>query len=219
MNWLVNLFDSITTSLERHESKKYPQPDFMTPPTIAICVGHSRPVNGHPEGGAVSVDGTQEWTYNKDLAFQINAELTKSRVSSIVISSYDGVGYGAAQRWLAAHLKTLGVQLAIELHFNSSDSPAATGHEWLYWSTSTKSKALADNLHAEMCLALPDIRSRGIQPKTSADRGAEFLRGTHCPAVICEPGFGSNPNDWRTLTLQKSALARAIAQGLLSYLD
>jgi len=219
MNWLKRFTSSITAALERHGSRNIIKPDFMNPPTIAICVGHSRPINGHPEGGAVSVDGTSEWVFNNDLAFLIEAELTKSRVSSVVISSYDGVGYGAAQRWLAAHLKTLGVKLAIELHFNSADSPAATGHEWLYWSTSSKGKALAAQLHAEMCLALPTIRARGIQPKTSADRGAEFLRGTHCPAVICEPGFGSNPNDWRILTLQKAALARAIAQSLLAYLD
>ena len=218
MKWLTNAFDSLTGALERHESAKYQKP-IMSAPIIALCVGHSRPINGHPEGGAVSIDGTQEWIYNKDLAFMIQSELKNSRVSSQVISSYDGVSYGSAQRWLAGHLKSLGVQLAIELHFNSSDNPTATGHEWLYWSTSSKSKELANSLHAEMCFALPDLRARGIQPKTSADHGAGFLRGTHCPAVICEPGFGSNPLDWRILNTQKPAVARAIAQGILAYLD
>jgi len=45
-----------------------------------------------------------------------------------------------------------------------------------------------------------------------------FLRGTHCPAVICEPFFGSNPGDWQTAKDKKTNIARAIAEGILEYL-
>ncbi len=191
----------------------------MTAPLVALCVGHSRKINGHPEGGAVSVGAVSEWTYNRELAGMIRDILAESRVASRIYSDYDGGWYGTAQRWLASVLRLDHVTLAIELHFNASDSPAATGHEWLYWGTSKAGKRLAESIAAEMSLALPELKSRGIKPKTSSDRGAEFLKGTHCPAIIAEPFFGSNPTDWQTAVERKPAIARAIAAGILDFLD
>lgn len=187
--------------------------------TIAICVGHSRKVNGRPEGGAVSHDGrSNEWIYNLPLAGEI-AALIAGKVDKVeIISEYQGGGYGSAQRWLAKHLKSLGATLAVELHFNSASSDG-TGHEWLYWHNSSNGKKLATSLHLNMCLVLPQIKSRGIKPKFSGDRGSEFLSGTHCPAIIAEPFFGSHPADWATAQSHRSDIARAIAEGILDYLD
>ena len=70
-----------------------------------------------------------------------------------------------------------------------------------------------------MCLAVPQIKARGIKPKTAPARGAEFLKGTHCPAVIMEPFFGSNASDWKTATERRAAIARAITSGILEFLD
>ena len=191
----------------------------MNFPLVAICVGHSRKINGHPEGGAVSVGGVSEWTYNKELAGMIRDILAQARVDSRIYSEYEGGWYGTAQRWLASVLRLDNATLAIELHFNCSDSPSATGHEWLYWGTSKSGKRLAECLSAEMCLSLPELKARGIKPKTASDRGAEFLKGTHCPAVIAESFFGSNTHDWEIAVSRKQSLARAIAQGILEYMD
>ncbi len=192
----------------------------MSTPYPAICIGHSRRVHGHHEGGAISWDDkVSEWTYNSDLGLRIKGELAKAGIVAIVISDYEGNGYSSAQRWLAARLKALGCTLALELHFNSSDDPNSNGHEQLYWNSSKNGKRLADEIRAEMCLGIPEIKTRGIKEKFALDRGAEFLKGTHCPAVICESGFGSSKSDWNALTTRKDALARAITNGVLSYLD
>lgn len=191
----------------------------MNPPLVALCVGHSRKIHGHPEGGAVSVGGVSEWTYNRELAAMVQELLAKARVKSRVYDAYQGSGYGSAQQWLASNLRLDGATLAVELHFNAADSPAATGHEWLYWATSKNGQRLAECLSAEMCLGVPQLKTRGIKPKTASDRGAEFLKGTHCPAVIAEPFFGSNPADWQTSVDRKQSIARAIACGILEYLD
>lgn len=191
----------------------------MTPPLIALCVGHSRQINDRPEGGADSVGGVSEWTYHRELATMIRETLSESRVAARIYADYGPGSYGSAQRLLATVLRRDRVTIAVELHFNSSDSPAATGHEWLYWHASSASKRLAESLSAEMSLSFPEIKTRGAKPKDAADRGAEFLRGTHCPAVIAEPFFGSNPADWKTATSRKYSLARAIACGILDYLD
>jgi N-acetylmuramoyl-L-alanine amidase len=191
----------------------------MTTPLVALCLGHSRIVLGHIESGAIACDAqTSEWEYHADLAPLIVAELKAHGVTSFVIYRYDGGSYGAAQRWLAARLKAEGSTLALELHFNDSDSPQSNGHEWLYWQTSKNGKRLAECLSASMVSALPSIRPRGAKPLGPADRGAEFVKGTHCPAVICEPFFGSNAKDFQTAIDDMPQLAAAIASGIVHYL-
>ena len=186
---------------------------------VAICIGHSRSVRGRIEGGAVSVSNESEWSYNRQLGEMIADELGKRAIDTVEISRYNGVGYRASQRWLAKTLKDSNATIAIELHFNYSRDPAANGHEWLYWSTSKNGKSLASSIHDNMCLIVPGIKSRGVKPRFSGDRAAEFLRGTHCPAVICEPGFGSNSKDWGIMVSKKNEIARAIAHGIMDYLD
>lgn len=192
----------------------------MNNPLAAICIGHSRAVNGRHEGGAVAADGaTNEWTYNSALAPLIVSALARQRIAAVIVDAYEGHGYGAAQRWLATHLKELGVILAVELHFNDSDDAGASGHEWLYWHSSAKGKRLAESLSDEFCLGMPEIRMRGAKALGPNDRGAEFLKGTHCPAVICEPFFGSNRSNWSAAVLGRQKIANAIAEGIAEYLD
>jgi N-acetylmuramoyl-L-alanine amidase len=186
---------------------------------VAICIGHSRSVKGRIEGGAVSVGGESEWSYNRQIGEMIADEIGKGSIDTVEISKYEGPSYGSAQRWLAKTLKDCGATLAIELHFNSSSDPRSNGHEWLYWNTSKNGKILATSIHDNVCLAIGDIKARGIKPRFPGDRGAEFLRGTHCPSVICEIGFGSNPKEWDVMVDKKVEIARAIAHGIMSYLD
>ena len=186
---------------------------------VAICIGHSRSVKGRIEGGAVSIGGESEWSYNRQLGEMIVDELGNKQIDTVEIAKYNGPSYGSAQRWLAQTLKDYGATIAIELHFNSSDDPKANGHEWLYWSSSKNGKSLATSIHDNMCLSVNDIKSRGAKPRFPGDRGSEFLRGTHCPSVICETGFGSNQNDWGVMVSKKQKIARAIAHGIMDYLD
>lgn len=189
-------------------------------PLIALCIGHSRITNGRIEGGAVTHDGsTNEWTWNSGLGELIEKNLHAAGVRSVVVSKYEGSGYTSAQRWVAAHLRSLGATAAIELHFNAADATSASGHEWLYWSTSKRGKALATALSAEFNLSVPEIKARGAKPRFHGDRGAEFLKLTHCPAVIAEPFFGSSESDWRTAQAKRSQIALAIANGILAWLD
>jgi N-acetylmuramoyl-L-alanine amidase len=52
----------------------------------------------------------------------------------------------------------------------------------------------------------------------TGERGGEFLKLTHCPAVIAEPFFGSNPQEWQTASSSVSAIAEAMATGIIDYL-
>ncbi len=201
-----------------------PPPAYMTTPHFAICLGHSRRINGHPEGGAVSHDGKiNEWNFNLGVAIQARDILKPRGFRAVVISEYQGGGYDTAQRWLAGELKRLGVQRALELHFNSA-SPSATGHEWPYCKDSPKGKALAGFLDTRMAAAFPTLKRRGLKPRVPGstrpdNRGWQFTWYPHCPSVICEPGFGSNPSDWQLLKENTATLATVYAEALIDSLQ
>ena len=197
----------------------FPNHTTMPPESlVAICVGHSRHIAGKRDGGAVSAGGVSEWTFNRDLAFQIDRVLREKGVVSLVIDDYKGNGYTDSMRWLASEIKAKGATLAIELHFNAA-SGTAKGHEWLFWQTSKDGKALASALRGAYEEAFPLSANRGIKAKVSGERGGEFLKLTHCPAVICEPFFGDNPAEWQTASSSVSAMAEAMATGITDYLQ
>lgn len=188
--------------------------------TIAICIGHSRKINDCRDGGATSIGGVSEWHYNFALAELIGAHLTRHRLRWFILDAYAGKGYTAAMAWVADQLADRGADVAVELHFNAASSPAARGHEWLYWHSSKAGQRLAECLDHEMRLQLPPhlIPARGIKPVDNFGRGSEFVRRTHCPAVICEPFFGSNEGDWKLATTNQDKIAIAIANGLDEWL-
>jgi N-acetylmuramoyl-L-alanine amidase len=188
--------------------------------TIALCIGHSRKIKNRREGGAVSVGQISEWEYNRTLAPIIAGDLQLYRIRSVIVDDYQGHGYGAAMRWLAGHLRELGVDAAIELHFNAGP-PTARGHEWLHWHSSRRGRHLADCIDMETRKQLPPsiLPARGLKQRTTKDRGAEFLRLTHCPAVIAEPFFGSNAQDWSMATHYQGKIALGIANGIDAWLE
>lgn len=191
----------------------------MTTPRIALCIGHSRRINDRLDGGAVSISGVSEWTYNRALADLIGAHLTRYRLQWFIVDAYQGRGYGGAMAWLANHLAERAADVAIELHFNSA-GPTARGHEWLYWHSSKSGRRLAESLDFEMRLQFPPgiLPARGLKPRSGEHRGSEFLRRTHCPAVIAEPYFASNEEDWKLATMHKDKVAIGIANGIAEWI-
>jgi N-acetylmuramoyl-L-alanine amidase len=180
---------------------------------VAICVGHSR----RGDRGAISVGGVAEWSYNNEVAKLIKSKLDEQHIDAVVINAYDANSYGRAMGWVATRLQELRCTVAVELHFNCADAKAANGHEWLYYEYSGKSKALAQNIHhaAEENWKL---KSRGLKPIDASDRGAGFLTQTHCPAVICEPFFGSNAADWKYAKVNQELLATTITSGIYTWI-
>jgi hypothetical protein len=182
---------------------------------IALCVGHSREINWRPEGGAFSVGGESEHAYWSSLAPIIAQALLP--VDSCIVMRYEGIGYGGATRWLAGRLREVGATAAIELHFNSFGDERKEGHEWLCWYASARGIDLAQSMRESYGAAFPTMKDRGIKLRFPADRGAEFLRLTHCPAVIAEPFFGSNYSDFAFAHENRERIAVAMAAGIRAW--
>lgn len=96
----------------------------------------------------------------------------------------------------AAACNSTGADLAIEFHFNSADSPAATGTETLYWESSPKGKLAAALVNDAMVKVL-ELKNRGLKPvNRHSARAVSYFAKTRMPAVLVEPAFAaSNPQD------------------------
>ena len=181
---------------------------------VALCVGHSR----RGDRGACNTNGVTEHRYNQLVAQVAARHLRAAGFVVHVLDHYEGNSYGRAMSWVAAELKKLGAHAALELHFNAAVSARANGHEWLYWATSRSSKALAATLRAVFAAAFPGQLDRGLKPKDGNARGAGFLQKTHCPAVICEPFFGSNEAETEFFSSRVDELGLVYAQAVQQFL-
>jgi len=167
--------------------------------------------------GARSISGVPEWTYNVRVAVHVRRLLLRYGIESKIYDEYHGQGYTAAMTWLAHTLKADGIDLAIELHFNAATESAA-GCEMLYYQGSASGKKLASCLQKEV-LNEYDTTDRGIKPLKRFSRGGAFLVKTKCPAVICEPFFGTNEREWEIFRSSRTQLARAYASGIKTFLS
>ena len=178
--------------------------------TIAITVGHRQ-----SSQGARNTDGVTEWTGNAPICQAIAEHLTSwGHIADVLYrpDSPDGMVL------LVAQLNRRGYDVAVELHFNSFSSAAATGSEVLYHHASQDGLLLALSVQTRMvdALGLPD---RGVKRIYDRERGWSYLSGTSMPAIIVEPYFGSNPGDTARATERSAELAQAIAQGIADYME
>jgi N-acetylmuramoyl-L-alanine amidase len=195
---------------------RYLQSSKMKPFHVSLCIGHSRFIDGQRDGGAVSVGNVNEWSYNSVLAEKIQKELILQGATCGIINYYKGDNYFSAMTYAAKMVKDSASDCALELHFNAA-SPAANGHEWLYLSSSDQGCLLAGTLDGRFKIDFPNIKPRGLKSLYAKDNGYWFCKLTHCPAVICEPFFGTNENDWNIATLNQAILAKSIADGLIRW--
>lgn len=177
---------------------------------IAISSGHNA------NTGAQAHDGTDEWTHNEVLRKLLVTELERRGHTVKSLLRDRKAGYGWAMKKLGAEMKAFRADACLELHFNSA-GPTAHGFEMLHYKGSRWGETLAS------CLATSfgeifsgQIRARhdtGLLARTRYNRGSAYLRYTPCPAVIYEPGFASNPNEWALLKESLHAQAIALADG------
>ena len=190
---------------------------------IAISAGHTKGT------GALAVDGTQEYDYNSELADLTQVALEGLGHTCHILHREPSLSYGMAMSKLADEMKSLGAVASLELHFNAA-SPSAHGAEFLHWFGSTNGNRLARCIADQFAHALPYITMRGDrgvrslwyhnynESKAYSGRGGGYVYKTPCPAVICEPFFGSNNGDLQYCKAEIHKIAQAYALGLNEFL-
>lgn len=183
---------------------------------IALCIGHSR----KGDAGAVSTTDPvmNEWRYNSSLAELVKEELDSAGATVEIFDDYKYISYSAAMNYIADEVERWQADVALELHFNSAH-PTARGFEYLHWYKSRAGRILAKCFVDAQADEFTWQKNRGAKARRPGTRGSQFLRKTHCPALILEPFFGSNKNEWAYFSQieYQLDLAHCYAQALRAY--
>ena len=104
-------------------------------------------------------------------------------------------------------------ELFVSIHVNSSVSNDPCGIETHWYHE--HSKGLAEVIHKHMIKQIPSSKDRGLFKSKFY-----VINHTTVPAVLCEIGFLSNPEERNELVTdnRKQKTAKAIAEGIMEYL-
>ncbi|MCI8576816.1 MAG: N-acetylmuramoyl-L-alanine amidase [Lachnospiraceae bacterium] len=168
---------------------------------IIIDAGH-----GGQEPGAV-YNGRQEKNDTLRLALAVGeilagegVDVLYTRVTDIYQTPMEKAGIANRS----------GADYFLSIHRNAMPVPgSATGIESLVYENQGVPAVMAQNINQELEKA--GFRNLGIQERP----GLIVLRRTEMPAVLVEAGFLDNPNDNRFFDQNFTAIANAIAQGVL----
>lgn len=181
-------------SLPGTEPDEHERPPVKKRIRLAIVVGHNT-----KRQGAYSPALGSEYAFNGGEV--VDAIMYAARGSSVEVAvfrrSAGAGGYSAEMRDLSKRVNAWKPDCAVSLHFNSFRTSTANGTETLH-TGSKRGAALAD-LAQRCMLDCFGLNNRGLRKVGRGGRGAGFLYGVKAPAVLLEPGFGSNATDAASL--------------------
>lgn len=97
--------------------------------------------------------------------------------------------------------------VAVQIHFNSSDNPSANGAEVLY--VSEKGKVFAQRVQNKLATK---FKNRGVVKRDNL----YWLNNCVAPTILIEVCFVSSKNDTDIYNANKNEIARLIAEGILN---
>ena len=170
--------------------------------TVIVDAGH-----GGFDRGAKACFGAPEKTLALDTARRLAIELRR-RGFRVIETRQDDYFVTVARRVDISNSE--GRAVFVSVHYNCSPRTGARGIEIFY--DSRKSMRLAANILKEV-LRVYRTPNRGIK-----NRGFYVLRNNRRPAVLCELGFVSNPDDNRVLqsAAARQNLAERVAAGIVA---
>ena len=180
-----------------------------------LNIGHGNTVvNGKVvyDPGAVG-NGFKEHEWNKD--FVNNYIVPECKRQGV---PYEVIIQSERFSKLAAEINKISTKddIIVSFHLNSATS-TATGVETFYYPTSSKGKELAQ-LMLDANLQATGLKSRGIKPNNSGDRGHALFQGTKGVTTLLETGFVSNSTDMKVLNENKQKLAENYVSAIKEYL-
>jgi N-acetylmuramoyl-L-alanine amidase CwlD len=170
---------------------------------IVIDAGH-----GGRDPGAIGKGKRYEKNYTLDVARRLQRLLSSKGAFVIMTRSIDkkvGLNHRA---YISNKNKA---DLFISIHFNSFMQSKVHGSETFYYKY--KDKKLAQHLQKQM---IKDLKTKNNGIK----RARLFvLYHTHMPAALVEPGFLTNPRDFKKIKDPKfrEKIAQSLYQGILNY--
>lgn len=103
-----------------------------------------------------------------------------------------------------------GYELVISIHFDAADTPEPHGAHVCY--ASERGRQAAQCVARYLARLLPG-RAQSVQHRPNL----YILRHTAPVAILCECGFGTNPEDARMLSEHAERIAKAICEGVMEW--
>lgn len=188
---------------------------------FVIDAGH-----GGEDGGAVGADGLLESDVNLDVALRLDQLLGLCGVASVLTRDSPSIPYPetaatvqarkrADQERRAAIVNCTQGAVLVSIHQNKYPSAGPSGAQVFYGSV-PGSEDFAKHLQT-----LFSVLGGNKRLATPISEEIYLLREAHCPAVLIECGFLSNPEELRLLHTDeyRMKLAVVIAAGCIGQLD
>lgn len=175
---------------------------------ILLTVGHSK----LKSGSITSADGTKfgggnEYTYCKSLSKYVKKYLEANghAVTRVVCPEDTFTKVTDERTYKLAIERATAYDLVIELHLNAAGTQTAQGCEVLY--KSSNGKKYATKIQKQLAKV---FKNRGIVKRDNL----YMLNQTKAPAIILEPFFCTNPQEWKYAVQKKAKIAKLIANGI-----
>ncbi|WP_299933679.1 N-acetylmuramoyl-L-alanine amidase [uncultured Pelagimonas sp.] len=175
---------------------------------LAIVVGHNS-----VSQGAIRIDTQEtEFVWNSRLAKLLKANGEAFGLDIKIFHRIAGGGYAREIARVYDEVDRFKPEASIELHFNGSDNPSASGSEVLSSGTAL-SLRLAAAVQREIVASL-GLRDRGVKTIGGKSRGGKSLYSGKAPAILIEPFFGSSVRG--TAATDTDAEIKGLALAVLS---
>lgn len=179
---------------------------------IALDPGH-----GLYTEGKQTPDGIKEWTLNDIVRDKVVKYLEPYNVLIIHTDYDEGITDESLSSRVALY-KSKGAEVVVSIHHNAhiGNWNSVTGIEVYTDKNPTEADIkLAQAIYNRMVEYMP-LKPRGIKQANFT-----IINQNSIPAVLCEGGFMDGTNDYKYITSEEgqSAYAKAIAEGLIEFLD
>ena len=167
------------------------------------------PGHGGTDYGAIR-EGINEKDITLDISQRVEAILRSKGIKAVLtrsddtfVSLEDRVSFSEAEE----------PEIFVSIHVNSAVSPDPNGIETHWYHD--YSKPLAETIHKHSVKEISHANDRGLFKSKFY-----VINHTTCPAILCEIGFLSNPEERNDLISdsRKQKTAKAIAEGIIEYL-
>ncbi len=187
--------------IQEHLSELQDEEEEIVQPKklCALVIGHKK----NSPGAGNERTGIHEFDFNDELAIRIENKVKKTRIQRV---------YRRTWGELPTDINGLDPNFVLSLHCNAYNGQAS-GTEVLYYHKSKIGESIAKILQRHLVEFL-GLSDRGIQPKTSEDRGGNLLRYTKAPCVVAEPFFIDNDEDLAKARDDLEGLAGAYASAI-----
>lgn len=175
------------------------------------------PGHGGSDPGATGPNNTQEKTLTLAVAQNIKTLLTRAGAKVLMTRETDVDVYGpnaSAVDELQARAKVGNNNNAdafVSIHIDAFSNPVVGGTSTYYYKKTGYDAILARNIQGNL------IKAGGMQDRGIKSAGFYVIKRTEMPAVLCELGFISNPDEEKLMNT--SQFQQKMAQGIVQGLD